>query len=213
MHLLPIRSTHPSAGLPAAEKLRILSLGRNNIKKLENLDGIADRLEELWMSYNPIDKLTGIEKLRNLKVLFMGNCKVSSDKELMRLADLPNLEELVFFGNPIHRSMIEKEGELAWPAYILNILPNLRKLDGISMVEWKQKMSGGNDAQVKEVFEKIAKGESSVPVADVKEALKDTEVAQYLSLSPAEVEAGLEKMEGSGAATVTVADFANFFGK
>jgi hypothetical protein len=27
------------------------------------------------MSYNPIDKLTGIEKLRKLQVLFMGNCK------------------------------------------------------------------------------------------------------------------------------------------
>ena len=33
-------------------------------------------LQELWVSYNPIDKLTGIEKLKCLKVLFMGNCKV-----------------------------------------------------------------------------------------------------------------------------------------
>ena len=75
-----------------------------DIKKLDNMDGIGDRLEarsasrprttcasqlshtvtphwcrrsqQLWMSYNPIDKLTGIEKLRNLQVLFMGNCKV-----------------------------------------------------------------------------------------------------------------------------------------
>ena len=34
------------------ENLRILSLGRNLIKKIENLDAVAETLEELWMSYN-----------------------------------------------------------------------------------------------------------------------------------------------------------------
>jgi len=44
--------------------LKILSLGRNNIKKLENLDGIGQSLEQLWISYNPIDKLNGVDKLK-----------------------------------------------------------------------------------------------------------------------------------------------------
>ena len=34
------------------DNLRILSLGRNLIKKIENLDAVAETLEELWMSYN-----------------------------------------------------------------------------------------------------------------------------------------------------------------
>lgn len=37
--------------------LEILSLGRNCIKKLENLEGVAGTLQELWISYNSIEKL------------------------------------------------------------------------------------------------------------------------------------------------------------
>ena len=48
--------------------MEILSLGRNQIKKLEGLDNVADTLRELWISYNQIDKLNGIEKLKNLQV-------------------------------------------------------------------------------------------------------------------------------------------------
>ncbi len=39
------------------ENLRILSLGRNLIKKVENLEAVADTLEELWISYNSISSL------------------------------------------------------------------------------------------------------------------------------------------------------------
>jgi dynein light chain 1 len=41
------------------ESLQILSLGRNLIKKIEGLEPVADTLEELWLSYNQIDKLVG----------------------------------------------------------------------------------------------------------------------------------------------------------
>merc|ERR1712018_313112 len=53
------------------QNLKILSLGRNNIKKLENCFGGIPNLEELWISYNQIDKLTGIQDLQKLKVLYM----------------------------------------------------------------------------------------------------------------------------------------------
>ena len=53
------------------DSLEILSLGRNNIKKIEGLDGVADTLKELWISYNNIEKLAGVEKLKSLEVLFM----------------------------------------------------------------------------------------------------------------------------------------------
>merc|ERR1711939_894973 len=38
--------------LAGMEKLRILSLGRNLIKKLDNMDGLGNKLEQLWISYN-----------------------------------------------------------------------------------------------------------------------------------------------------------------
>ena len=39
------------------ENLRVLSLGRNVIKKIENLDAVAETLEELWISYNVLQSL------------------------------------------------------------------------------------------------------------------------------------------------------------
>ena len=68
------------------DSLEVLSLGRNNIKKIEGLDGVADTLKELWISYNNIEKLAGIEKLKSLEVLFMcvqSACK--ADRRALRL--------------------------------------------------------------------------------------------------------------------------------
>lgn len=36
-------------------------------------DAVGDTLEELWISYNLIEKLKGIQSLRKLKVLYMSN--------------------------------------------------------------------------------------------------------------------------------------------
>merc|ERR1711976_1132008 len=37
------------------KNLKILSLGRNNIKSLTGLEAVGDTLEELWISYNQIE--------------------------------------------------------------------------------------------------------------------------------------------------------------
>lgn len=52
-----------------AERIEILSIGRNNIKSLAPLDVIANTLQQLWISYNQIEKLTGITTLKKLRVL------------------------------------------------------------------------------------------------------------------------------------------------
>ncbi|KAI8615818.1 hypothetical protein BC830DRAFT_1120882 [Chytriomyces sp. MP71] len=49
--------------------LKVLSLGRNSIKEIEGLDAVADTLEELWINYNQIERLNGIEFRKKLKVL------------------------------------------------------------------------------------------------------------------------------------------------
>ena len=38
--------------LPKLRKIKILSLGRNNIRRFAGLDEIGQSLEQLWMSYN-----------------------------------------------------------------------------------------------------------------------------------------------------------------
>ncbi|KAF7649261.1 hypothetical protein LDENG_00144270, partial [Lucifuga dentata] len=56
--------------------LKILSLGRNHIKTLSGLEAIAETLEQLWISYNLIEKLKGIQHLKKLQVLYMSNNSV-----------------------------------------------------------------------------------------------------------------------------------------
>lgn len=58
--------------------LKILSLGRNAIKKIEGLDAVADTLEELWLSYNQIERLNGVECCKKLKVLYASNNKIKA---------------------------------------------------------------------------------------------------------------------------------------
>jgi dynein light chain 1 len=51
-------------------------LGRNSIKKIEGLEAVSNTLEELWLSYNMIEKLNGIECCKKLKILYMSNNKI-----------------------------------------------------------------------------------------------------------------------------------------
>jgi Leucine-rich repeat (LRR) protein len=71
--------------LSGMANLRILSLGRNNIKKLEKLEDIPPSLEQLWISYNQISSLDGFECLINLHTLYMSNNAIKSFSELSHL--------------------------------------------------------------------------------------------------------------------------------
>lgn len=51
------------SGLSGLDQLQVLSLGRNAIKKIENLDPVAETLEELWLSYNSIASLNNLSGL------------------------------------------------------------------------------------------------------------------------------------------------------
>jgi len=107
--------------------LKILSLGRNQIKNLTGLEAVGDTLEELWISYNNIEKLKGVTVLTKLKVLFMSNNNVKDWGEFQKLAELPCLEVLLFVGNPLEEKH-SADGD--WRDQALKRLPKLKKLDG-----------------------------------------------------------------------------------
>ncbi|CCD17656.1 unnamed protein product [Trypanosoma congolense IL3000] len=114
-------------GLKELKKLKILSLGRNAIRKIEQLD--IPNLEQLWLSYNKIDKLTGLDKLKNLKILYMSNNLISSWTEIDRLANqCPELVEALFINNPIYNNAPSQQ---EYRYMILQRLTRLTKLDGI----------------------------------------------------------------------------------
>ena len=61
-------------------------------------EAVGDTLEELWISYNQIEKLKGINVLKKLRVLYMANNAVKEWVEFQKLGDLPCLEDIVFVG-------------------------------------------------------------------------------------------------------------------
>ena len=88
-------------GVNSLKNLKILSLGRNQIKGFAGLEALGETLEELWLSYNAIEKMKGVNALKNLRVLYMSNNLVKEWNELNRLQELPCLRDLLFVGNPI----------------------------------------------------------------------------------------------------------------
>lgn len=113
--------------LTGMSKLKILSLGRNVIKKIEKLEDVAGTLEELWLSYNNISTLDGLSHLTNLTTLYLSNNAIKSWAELDKLADLKNLKDLLLVGNPIYDEF-EKGPQCR--IEILKRLPDLAKIDG-----------------------------------------------------------------------------------
>ncbi|XP_075358953.1 acyl-coenzyme A thioesterase 3-like isoform X2 [Mycteria americana] len=130
------------ANLNSLKNLRILSLGRNNIKNLNGLEAVADTLEELWISYNFIEKLRGIRVMKKLKVLYMSNNLVK-DWEFVRLAELPLLEDLVFVGNPLQEKYASDQKN-NWIEEATKRVPKLKKLDGILVIKEEDNEEGAN---------------------------------------------------------------------
>ncbi|RLN65250.1 hypothetical protein BBP00_00002961 [Phytophthora kernoviae] len=112
--------------LSGMKKLRILSLGRNQIKKIEKLDDVSDTLEELWLSYNVIATLDGLSGLTNLTTLYVSNNLIKSWDELDKLASLPKLRDVLFTGNPIYENLSKEEARLN----VLKRIPKVAKIDG-----------------------------------------------------------------------------------
>ena len=107
--------------LPKLKNIKILSLSRNNIKRIMALDEIGATLEELWLSYNQIDKIDGLQNCQKLKDFFLGNNRVKSWDELNKLAMLPEVKNLVLTGNPIQQAI--KDDMDSWIPKVVQRIP------------------------------------------------------------------------------------------
>ncbi|CBZ51693.1 hypothetical protein NCLIV_014880, partial [Neospora caninum Liverpool] len=67
------------------ENLQILSLARNQIKRISGLEEIGQTLRELWLSYNQIERLDGLQPCVKLEVLYMSNNRVKGWEEVEKL--------------------------------------------------------------------------------------------------------------------------------
>eukprot|EP00944_MAST-04C_sp_MAST-4C-sp1_P002669 g2669.t1 len=115
--------------LPGLKALKILSVGRNNLKKIDGSLGAdhGNTLEQLWVSYNKIGSLDGIDKLSALTTLYMSNNKISSFDEMAKLSDLSELRDVLFIGNPCYDGLTKEERRIE----IIKRLPQVTKIDGL----------------------------------------------------------------------------------
>ena len=72
--------------LPKLKNLKILSLARNNIKRIMALEDVGQTLEELWLSYNMIEKLDGLQPCIRLHTIYVSNNKIKSWDEVGKLS-------------------------------------------------------------------------------------------------------------------------------
>lgn len=128
------------APLPSLKNLKILSLGRNNIKRFEKLEDLSGCLEELWCSYNGIEKFDGLNNMRKLKVLYLSNNGIRAFDELIKLREsAPVLEELLLTGNPFYEGLSLEQGRIE----VIKRLPKLKKLDGLVVSETEREIALG----------------------------------------------------------------------
>ena len=112
--------------LPKLKNLRILSLSRNNIKRIMALEDVGATLEELWISYNQIEKLDGLQPCVKLSVLYISNNKIKALDEIAKVAQLPEIKNVLFYGNPIYGE--KSKDEMA--PHIVKRIPQIETVDG-----------------------------------------------------------------------------------
>ena len=109
--------------------MRILSIGRNNIKRIAGLEDVSQTLEELWISYNQIEKLDGLSSLQKLTTFYIGNNKIKSWDEVSKLSQLPELKNILLIGNPIYGDRGDDYKEKNAPLVVKRI-PQIENVDG-----------------------------------------------------------------------------------
>jgi dynein light chain 1 len=123
---LSTNSIDKMISLPGLKNIEILSLGRNQIKKIAGLEEIGETLKQLWISYNSIATLDGLQPCKKLEVLYMSNNKIKDWSELAKLQPLSNLQQVLFLGNPIYEGLNKRQAMHK----VVEQLPNIQNVDG-----------------------------------------------------------------------------------
>ena len=108
-----------------------MSLARNQIKRIQGLDEVGSTLKELWLSYNIIEKLEGLQSCVKLTTLYISHNQIKTLDEVAKLSQLPSLKDLLIAENPIYK---DKDKDTMKPL-VLKRVPALEILDGKVVTE------------------------------------------------------------------------------
>ena len=77
-------------------------MARNQIKRIQGLDEVGGTLKELWLSYNLIEKLEGLQSCVKLQSLYISHNKIKNLDEVAKLSQLFSLKDLLISDNPFY---------------------------------------------------------------------------------------------------------------
>ena len=89
------------------------------------LEDIGQTLEQLWMSYNIVEKLDGLQPCIKLHTLFLSNNKIAKWEEIAKLDQLNELRTVLFIGNPVYGE--DKSVNKLW---VVKKIPHIHNVDG-----------------------------------------------------------------------------------
>uniref|UniRef100_A0A3P8UK33 Leucine rich repeat containing 9 n=1 Tax=Cynoglossus semilaevis TaxID=244447 RepID=A0A3P8UK33_CYNSE len=115
-------------GLSKLTNLHKLSMDGNQLSGLDAsvLDSLPN-LSFLSVDKNQINSLHGIQRVRSLLELYIGNNQISASRDIFYLKAVTNLIILDLYGNPL----VEKLEN--YRIYVVFHLPSLKALDGIAV--------------------------------------------------------------------------------
>ena len=99
------------------------------------LEDIGQTLEQLWMSYNCVEKLDGLQPCLKLHTLFLSNNKIAKWDEVAKLSQLMELKTVLFIGNPIYGDKDKSEMK----PYVVKRIPQIHNVDGFLVNETDRK--------------------------------------------------------------------------
>ena len=90
------------------------------------LDEVGQTLEQLWLSYNLIEKLDGLQPCIKLHTLYISHNKIKVWDEIGKLSSLPEIKNVLLVGNPVYG---EKTRAEVLP-YVVKRVPAIANVDG-----------------------------------------------------------------------------------
>lgn len=124
-------------------RIEILAIGRNLLKKIDKIDKAAATLQQLWMSYNNVKSFSSLVACKRLRVLYAAHNLIDKLSEIDRLGQLPNLEDVVLIGNPLHIDLTKKG---TYRNEITKRLKKLQVLDGVALTAMQDDGGGAGGA-------------------------------------------------------------------
>lgn len=182
-------------GLRILTNVKHLTLARNKIKTIENLDACT-KLEHLDLSYNRITKIANVEHLTELKCLNLAENKISEINNLDNNAqlvsffigrnDIADIDQIFYLKRFKDLEFLDVSNNAATAGegarqQIIDRMPNLLYVDAIKVTDPERKSAVRKKSKDAGSAERVVNATADAAAPDEDAFLYDTDGKQFLS--------------------------------